>query len=197
MNGDKNGMNYLAGEKPIALGRDYDGIDELDNPLPLWWLMVFFATIIFSFLYMLHFHIGPGALPKEELASEMRAIQELQTKAGAGGPDGSMLAALAADPSAGEVGRLAFVGKCAACHGEAAQGGIGPNLTDEYWLHGKGTLIDIAGVIYSGVQEKGMPAWGSLLSPRELGSIAVFVRASRGTNPALAKAPQGLKVDVE
>jgi cytochrome c oxidase cbb3-type subunit 3 len=87
-----------------------------------------------------------------------------------------------------------FAGKCAACHGEHLQGIIGPNLTDEYWIHGRGTRKDIVGIIRSGVLEKGMPSWESLLKPDEIISLAAYIISKQDSHPANPKAPQGEKV---
>ena len=101
-------------------------------------------------------------------------------------------AAVARKPD--EVRGAALFEKCAACHGPQLQGLIGPNLTDEYWIHGKGTLSDIAGVIRTGAVEKGMPSWDGQLQNEEIRALAVFVASQIGSNPANPKPPQGEKI---
>jgi cytochrome c oxidase cbb3-type subunit 3 len=101
---------------------------------------------------------------------------------------------LAAQSSIVNQGREVFGSKCAACHGADLQGIIGPNLTDEYWIHGKGTLTDIALVVRSGVLDKGMPSWKEQLKTDEVQAVVVFVASRRGSHPANPKAPQGDKV---
>jgi cytochrome c oxidase cbb3-type subunit 3 len=89
-----------------------------------------------------------------------------------------------------KAGREVFQGKCVSCHGAQGQGGIGPNLTDDYWIHG-GKMTDIVKVVSEGVLDKGMPPWGAILKQDELYSVVIFVKSLRGTNPPGAKAPQG------
>ena len=93
-----------------------------------------------------------------------------------------------------ENGKKVFSAKCAVCHGENLQGLIGPNLTDEYWLHGKGMLADIEKTVREGIADKGMPTWEGQLKPEELQAVVVFVASKQGSHPANAKAPQGEKV---
>ena len=177
-------------ETDKLLDHNYDDIQELDNPLPNWWLTTFFGTIIFAFLYYIHYTFGGGATLQEELKVALQELpkateillseKELETKLGA--------------PGSLEKGKAVFVAKCTACHGAEGQGLIGPNLTDEYWIHGKGTRADIYAVIQKGVAEKGMPAWGSMISSDEVVQVTGYVYSLKGTHPLNAKPPQGEKV---
>jgi cytochrome c oxidase cbb3-type subunit 3 len=174
---------------------EYDGIQEYDNPLPTWWLWTFFLTIIFAFLYYIHYEVGGGPTLKDELAV---AMKNLETAAAQHAPavteSEEMLADAMKDPKLAELGGAAFTAKCAACHGPQLGGLIGPNLTDNFWLHGKGTRMDIATVIRKGVPEKGMPPWESMLSKDEVYGLTAYILSKKGSNPANAKAPQGDEV---
>lgn len=174
---------------------EYDGIQEYDNPLPTWWLWTFFLTIIFAFLYYIHYEVGGGPTLKDELAV---AMKNLETAAAQHAPavteSEEMLTDAMKDPKLAELGGAAFTAKCAACHGPQLGGLIGPNLTDNFWLHGKGTRMDIATVIRKGVPEKGMPPWESMLSKDEVYGLTAYILSKKGSNPANAKAPQGDEV---
>jgi cytochrome c oxidase cbb3-type subunit 3 len=193
MSDDKNDLDGSE-----LTDHDYDGIQEYDNPLPNWWLTVFLGTIIFGFLYWLHYFSGAAPTQIEELRSDMVKI-EAQSKAaeasGAAKPDSDDdIKKLANDTTVLAQGKAVFLGKCAACHGPQLQGVIGPNLTDEYWIHGKGTPSDISAVVHAGVLDKGMPSWGTMLTDAEIRSVVVFVVSMQGSNPPNPKAPQGEKV---
>jgi cytochrome c oxidase cbb3-type subunit III len=172
---------------------DYDGIREFDNPLPLWWLLTFFGTIIFAFLYWTHFELSKaGQTQSAELAQDLAALPQ----APSGGADDSeeTLMAFAANHENIEEGKEIFHSRCATCHGEHLQGGIGPNLVDDYWIHGQGKLADISKVVRLGVLDKGMPPWETMMKPDEIKSVVVFVASQKGANVQNPKAPQGVKV---
>lgn len=170
------------------LDHDYDGIRELDNRLPEWWLFLFFATIIFSFVYYLHYEVAGGPDSDQELATSMARIQSLK-KAGPSFTE-EKLAALFTDEGVKQ-GHEVFAAKCAMCHGPDGGGLIGPNLTDNHWLHGKGTRLDVAKVIGEGVVSKGMPAWAEQISEGELVAVAAYVYSLKGRNVPGGKPPQG------
>jgi cytochrome c oxidase cbb3-type subunit 3 len=177
-----------------VLDHSYDGIQEYDNPLPRWWLALFWATIIFAPLYILYFHFGGGMLGVERYDQEMIAFydkqaEELQAK---GNINENTLAGLMADPSMTNNGKKIFQSKCATCHGMFGEGGIGPNLTDDYWLHG-GQLMNIYTTIREGVPTKGMLAWERQLRPAELMAVAAYVGTLLGSEPPNPKPPQGEK----
>lgn len=175
-------------------GHEYDGIREYDNPLPNWWLMTFFGTVIFAFIYWLHYEVGGGPSLKAELNQAMLALQAHKQQAVVKELSEADLETMLKDPQMAAAGALAFTGKCAACHGPELQGGIGPNLTDAFWLHGKGTREDIMHTIQKGVPDKGMPPWESMLSQNEILSLTALIVSKQDTNPAGAKPPQGEKV---
>lgn len=176
-------------------GHDYDGITEFDNPLPNWWLVTFFGTIIFAFIYWLHYEIAGGPTLKQELAAAMQKIEAGHAQAPTASFGDAELLAAAKDPQLVEAGLAVFSVRCASCHGEKLQGLIGPNLTDVYWLHGKGGGTDIVAVMLKGVPEKGMPPWQGLLKNEEVKQLAALILARAGSNPPGAKAPQGEKYE--
>ena len=104
------------------------------------------------------------------------------------------LRALLSLPARVQAGKSIFQVRCASCHGAEGQGGIGPNLTDDYWLHG-GKMTEIRDTVTRGVPEKGMPPWGALLKKDEIHSVVAFIKSIRGSQPPNAKAPQGVKVE--
>lgn len=173
---------------------EYDGIIEHDNPLPTWWLWTFFLTIIFSFLYFIHYQLGgPGMTLADELKTAMKEIERLQSSASMAAPletEESLAAAFARDGVL-VAGASQYASKCASCHGAELQGVIGPNLTDPYWIHGKGTRLDLLKVLREGVAEKGMPPWAAVMKREEIYSVAAFILAKQGSNPAGAKAAEG------
>lgn len=182
----------------VIEGHEYDGIQELDYGPPKWFNALFYVTIAFGAVYFVHYQLGGGLSQKEEWQKDhnadqtviLAAAQATGASAGGGGADEGQLAALVKDESRKKQGNEVYQGKCASCHGAKGEGGIGPNLTDDNWIHG-GTLVNIAGTITNGVGDKGMPPWGPLLKPEEIQSVTAFIRSIRGTNPPNAKAPQG------
>lgn len=183
-------------QEPHLLSHDYDGIKEYDNPLPMWWLITFFGAIIFAYLYYLHYMTGAGPSLAEELETDMAHVQKLQSAhhGSESAPSDEEAAKLASSDTAKEKGRAVFEAKCAVCHGTKLEGNIGPNLTDDYWIHGQGSLKDVLAVVQNGVTDKGMPSWKDMLSSDDLQSVAAFVVSQHGTNPPNAKAPQGNKI---
>ncbi len=179
-------------DQPIE-GHVYDGISELDNPLPSWWLATFFITIVFSFIYFLHIHLTPNNTIEDEYQQDVVDVQKKAAKATVSLDTGALSTA-ASSPEQVAQGQTKFMALCASCHGNVGQGGIGPNLTDKYWLHGQGTLEDIVKVVQTGVVEKGMPAWSQVLKPQEVVQVTAFVKTLQGTTPSGAKAPQGTEI---
>lgn len=170
----------------------YDGIQEYDNPLPRWWLAIFWLTIVFTPLYILYFHFGGGLLATEKYDQEMIAFYDRQAEQllALGDISENTLVDLTTDPSMMNGGKKIFQSKCATCHGMFGEGGIGPNLTDEYWLHGA-QLMNIYATVRDGVPAKGMLAWERQLRPAELMAVSAYAGTLLGTNPPNAKDPQG------
>lgn len=180
-------------EKDTLLESSYDGIQEYDNDLPRWWLNIFWLTTIFAIIYMVYVH-GFRPVDSELLASE---LAELQAKKQAAQPPASSeeiseeyLLKLVSDESGIALGKEVYLAKCAACHGQAGEGLIGPNLTDAYWIHG-GTLTDIRTTIQKGVLDKGMLAWEGVIPDSEINAVTAYIRKIHGTAPENPKAPQG------
>ncbi len=182
-------------EEKIIPNHEYDGIHELDNPLPGWWLMTFYGTVIFAIFYFAYYSLGSGPTLVQELNQQL-AQQEANKPSTpvAAWPDEAKLASVAKDPQQLKAGEAVFTSKCLACHGAKGEGLIGPNLTDNFWIHGKGALPNIAKVIYDGVNEKGMPPWGPILKDDEMYAVTGYVHSLKGTNPPNPKAPQGEEV---
>ncbi len=221
----------MMDEKDRVFDHDYDGIREYDNPLPPWWLNLFYITIAWAVIYLLYYHVFEvGDRSRDEL---MREYDPMWTKEkdpdytrsslftfGYRAPYSStrsdrtprMMAERAGvvvkkteeveevydftaldDRPSLEMGRAVYVKNCVPCHGQGGEGGIGPNLTDDYWIHGS----DINGImktIVKGVPEKGMIAWGKVLKKEELLPVGSYIVTLKGTNPPNPKAPQGTLV---
>jgi cytochrome c oxidase cbb3-type subunit 3 len=183
---------------PKLLDHEYDGIKELDNQLPKWWLQIFYVSIVFSVVYMVYYHFGgSGKSPTEDFESDVRPALIAQKASSAQGPNEAetltKLSAIHANSEALKNGEKIFVEKCQVCHAPGGAGLIGPNLTDEYWIHG-GSALQIVKVITVGVAEKGMIPWDTLLSPEEILQVTAYIQTLKGTTPANPKAPQGEKV---
>ena len=178
------------------LDHSYDGIQEYDNPLPGWWLAIFWASIIFAPLYVLYFHFGPGLLSIDRYDRAMMIATERQMAAilAMGEISENTLVDLMDDPSMMNGGKKIFVAKCATCHGMFGEGGIGPNLTDEFWLHGA-QLMDVYRTVREGVPSKGMLAWERQLRPAELLAVSAHVGGLLASDPPNAKAPQGDQIE--
>jgi cytochrome c oxidase cbb3-type subunit 3 len=183
-------------EAQILEGHSYDGIDELDNALPRWWINSFYLTILFAAAYFSYYTLGDGPTLLREHDHTMKAyeISQLIQKGSVSIASEDELKAFLKEAPRIDAGREIFKNRCLACHGAQGQGGIGPNLTDDYWIHG-GKMTDILTVVTNGVLDKGMPPWGAILKQDELYSVVTFVKSLRGSNPAGAKAPQGTLVN--
>jgi cytochrome c oxidase cbb3-type subunit III len=176
--------------EPKLTGHLYDGIQEYDNPLPNWWMVTFIGTMIFSFIYYIHYTFGGGPTLAEELVVEMKALPQVATSTFNNSELEQKMAAL----GGADGGRQVYSSKCASCHGPDGQGLIGPNLADRFWIHGQGTRADLMRVISDGVLDKGMPAWGTMISESDILSVAAYVYSIRGSQPANPKPPQGREV---
>ena len=183
------------GQDKLLGDHDYDGIQEYDNPMPRWWLGMFWGAIAFSLVYAAYFHGGPGLNEVEAYEAEMKAFYEweAQQALAAGEVTEESLNKLMADEGTVLAGRAIFEVKCQECHGPKGQGKIGPNLTDDYWLHGA-RLVDIHRTVSEGVKDKGMESWKRKLKPDELLKVVSYVGTLRATHVE-GKAPQGDKVD--
>lgn len=181
-------------EQDHLLEHNYDGIQEFDNPMPRWWVYIFWATIVFSVLYWLNvpgIGIGKGRIAnynRDMAAAAAAAARRQAAEPASASPE--QLASLTKDASVVALGKQTFGQNCAACHRADAGGQIGPNLTDDYWIHGA-AIQQIQATVTNGVLEKGMPPWGKILKPAQLDAVVAYVFTLRGTNPVNPKAPQG------
>lgn len=176
----------------VIEGHDYDGIEEFDNPMPGWWLAIFYITIAWSAYYVIGISVGWINTYEKDLHKETERLAELQYQASLLAPEVTpeLLAEAVESGEFMATGAATFASTCAACHGDAGQGTIGPNLTDANWLHG-GSLMEIYDVVDKGVVEKGMPAWGAALPHDKLVGVVSYIDSLRNTNVAGGKAPEG------
>lgn len=189
----------LTGNKPIEkegeiiLDHNYDGIRELDNELPPWWVWMFYATAVFAVIYLVRFEVYDDydqALEYEqEVAAATLAIEEYK-KTAKDLVDANTVELLteASDLSAG---KAIFESTCVACHMADGGGGIGPNLTDENWILGGGIKNVFNTISEGGRDGKGMVAWKQTLKPVEMAQVASYLLTFQGTTPANPKAPEG------
>lgn len=181
-------------EDDIMLDHDFDGIKELDNKIPPWWNALFYGAIVFAFVYMIDYHvIGDGNVQENEYKQEIQAAAlqlELLTKSGAMITEETVT--VLTDVGALAAGKDIFDKNCAACHGFNGEGLVGPNFTDEYWVHG-GSIKDIYHTIVEGVPAKGMISWKSQLSPNQIQEVGSYILSLKGTNPPNQKAAEGEK----
>jgi len=179
-------------EKDILLDHEYDGIHELDNSLPPWWKWGFAFTILFSGIYLWHYHAGSGLNSHEEYLAEVKIAEEEKAAYlanAANNVDENTVKMLAEANEIASGARL-FAASCAACHAPDGGGGVGPNLADDYWLHG-GSIKDVFTSVKYGWPDKGMKSWKDDFSPRQIAEISSYIKTLKGSKPAAPKAPQG------
>jgi len=171
-------------KEPLLLDHEYDGIRELDNKLPRWWVWLFYITIIFSAVYMVYYHVARlGDLQAAEYVKEMKVGDALKTAAA-----GKFEAEIpnlqpSSDAFVIESGRQTYTKTCAPCHRADGGGLVGPNLTDNYWIHGD-KYTDSVKVIWDGVLVKGMPAWKAMLNPNDIKAVSSYIYTLRGAKLA-------------
>ena len=180
-------------EADVLLHHDYDGIKELDNNLPPWWLYLFYSCIIFGAIYLVRFEIMGGDNQemelKKELAQAKIEVEEYMKTA----PDlmDEKTVTLLTDPADLAIGKEIFTTNCAACHRADAGGLIGPNLTVDYWILGGGIKNLFHTISNGGRDGKGMISWKGTLKPKEIQKVASYIISLRGSNPVDPKAPDG------
>jgi cytochrome c oxidase cbb3-type subunit 3 len=182
-------------DKDTMMHHEYDGIYELNNPPPPWFMYLFYGTIVIAVIYIIRFTVaGTGPTQQEEYLAEVKAAEiahEVFLKKTAYSVDESNVVK-SSDVNDLAEGKKIFQTKCNACHGNDGQGGVGPNMTDAYWIHG-GDIKDLFRTIKYGVIEKGMQNWQKDLNPIMMQQVASYILTLQGTNPPDGKAPQGEK----
>ncbi len=179
-------------QEPGLLDHEYDGIRELDNKLPRWWVWLFNLTILFAIVYLVYYHVlGKGSLMVAQYTEEMRIGNEI--KARATSEFESRMASLqpSKDPAVIAEGKETFLKLCAPCHRADGGGLVGPNLCDDYWIHGS-NFVDNLQTIWNGVPSKGMVTWKATLKPSTVYAAASYIYTLRGTNPKNPKPPENL-----
>ena len=210
------------------LDHDFDGIKEFDNPMPSWWIYLFYLSIIWAFVYIFYYHIFQiGALSKSEYMKEidptwtdpnppqiplfviyqapyqsnqvdmtprLQLIKAGKSLIGSASADEVIDVQPLTETADIEKGRAQFQKNCTTCHGNEGQGLIGPNLADDYWIHGQGDINNIYRVVKYGVPAKGMIAWNKTLKADELLQVSSYILTLHGTNPPNPKPPQGNKI---
>jgi len=187
------GSKPIEAEAEIILDHNYDGIRELDNNLPPWWVYLFYASIVFGIVYLLRFHVFNDYDQKMEYEQEVAAAQleiEAYKKTAKGLVDANTVELLT-DASDISAGKGIFESNCVACHMADGGGGIGPNLTDLNWILGGGIKNVFHTISEGGRDGKGMIAWKQNLKPAEIAQVASYVLTFQGTTPANPKAPEG------
>jgi cytochrome c oxidase cbb3-type subunit III len=175
---------------PLLMDHEADGIRELDNKLPRWWVYLFYGTIAFAAVYLLYYHVlGAGDLMAAQYDKEMKVGNELKARAMKKFEDEIARLEPAKEPAVLAGGKQTFIRLCAPCHRPDGGGLVGPNLTDDYWIHGS-KFSDNVNTIWNGVPEKGMITWKNYLKPSEVYEVASYIYTLRGTHPPNPKPPE-------
>jgi cytochrome c oxidase cbb3-type subunit 3 len=179
-------------EQEILFDHEYDGIRELDSKIPPWFTWLFYITIFFGVYYMLYYHVfDTGQLMAEEYTEEMNiAAEEKEAMMESGAFVNEETITLLTEESALLSGKAIYDANCVACHANDGGGTVGPNLTDEYWIHGGG-IKNVFKVIKYGVVEKGMISWQTQLNPNQMQEVSSYVLSMQGTTPTAPKQPEG------
>lgn len=185
-------LKPIEEEESLIIPHAYDGIHELNNPIPRWFNVLFYGTLIFAVGYLYYYHIGDGPLQDQEYVTEVEKAEEAKKAYLAQAAEKFDENTVKLDPSLIANGKVIFTGNCVACHGDNGQGVVGPNLTDEYWLHG-GSIADVFKTVKYGVPAKGMASWEKNLSAKNIAEVVNYIMSLQGTKPANPKAPQGEK----
>ena len=183
----------IENEDQLLLAHDYDGIKELDNTLPPWWVYLFYGCIVFAVVYLVRFEIMGGDNQETELKNEMAQAKIDVAQYMKTAPDlmDEKTVTLLTDPADLAAGKAIYTTNCVACHRPDAGGQIGPNLTDEQWILGGGIKNIFHTLVNGGRDGKGMISWKATLKPKEMQKVASYVLSLRGTNPVDPKAPEG------
>ena len=167
----------------LLMDHEADGIRELDNKLPRWWVWLFYGTIFFGVFYLLYYHVlGSGKLMAAEYEDEMKIGDLIKNAALAKFESAITTMEPSQDTGVLDQGKALFTRNCAPCHRVDGGGLVGPNLCDDYWIHGS-NFVDNLKTIWNGVPEKGMVTWKGTLKPVEIYAAASFIYTLRGTKP--------------
>ena len=193
------GLNPLDKEEEITIDHEYDGIRELDNPIPLWFNALFYSSIAFAVVYLLIYQVfGWGMNQEQEYLAAMeegeKQRMEFLEKSGSNIDESSVTLDLS--PEFVAAGQEIYLQNCGMCHGNQGEGLIGPNLVDEYWLHG-GEIGDIFKTIKYGVPDKGMVPWEANLTPVQIAQVANYILSIEGTTPPNPKVHEGEKKEAK
>lgn len=188
------GLRPIEEEKDITIEHEYDGIQELDNPVPLWFNALFYGTITFGLIYLLVYHVfGWGMNQDQEYLHEVAQAEIAKQEYLAQAANLIDETSVEVNLSLAVAGKAVFMTNCAPCHGNSGEGTIGPNLTDRFWLHG-GEIKDVFKTVKYGVPEKGMVPWEQTLTPGQIAEVSNYILSLRDTKPANAKAAEGIEV---
>ncbi len=190
------GLKPMEKEKDIMMNHSHDGIYELDNPTPPWFMYLFYSTILFGIIYGFYYHVyQDGNIQITEYKTDMAVAEKardvyMKKFANSINENNVSLSKGAKELTEGS---QIYLTNCVACHGDKGQGGVGPNLTDKFWIHGGG-IKDLFKTITHGVPEKGMIAWNKTLNPLQIQRVASYILTFQGTKPPMAKEPQGIEI---
>lgn len=187
------GLVPISEEADIMLDHDYDGIKELDNNLPPWWVAMFYITIAIGSVYFMYYHyFDAGLSSRDAYALEMKYAEEAQARflEGQANLVNESNVETLTDEKSLAGGAAIFKASCAACHGQLGEGLVGPNMTDDYWIHG-GDIKSVFKTIKYGVPEKGMIAWKTQMNAASMHQVASYILTLKGTNPPNQKAQEG------
>ncbi|MEM7185609.1 MAG: cbb3-type cytochrome c oxidase N-terminal domain-containing protein [Bacteroidota bacterium] len=187
------GSKPIAQEEEIILDHNYDGIKELDNSLPPWWVYLFYVTIVFAAVYLIRFEVFKDYTQAEEYEAAVAEAQLEIEEYKRNNPDiiNAANVELLTEGSDLAAGKAIFAANCVACHKADGGGGIGPNLTDEYWILGGGIKNIFTTLMEGGRAGKGMISWKDDLSPLEMAQVGSYVLSFQGTTPSEPKAAEG------
>jgi cytochrome c oxidase cbb3-type subunit 3 len=177
---------------PLLMDHEADGIRELDNNLPRWWVWLFYATIVFSVIYLGYYHVlRAGSLMADEYKTEMKLGDAIKAETMTKFEKSFATLEPSKDRAVITAGQAMFLKMCAPCHRADGGGLVGPNLTDDYWIHGSNFLDNVT-TIWNGVPQKGMVTWKGTLKPGEVMAVASYIYTLRGTRPPNPKLPENL-----
>jgi cytochrome c oxidase cbb3-type subunit III len=175
---------------PLLMDHEADGIRELDNKLPRWWVWLFYCTIMFSVVYLVYYHVlGAGDLMAAQYAKEIKVGNAIKAEAMGKFEKDIPNLQPSKELAVLDNGKQTFQKLCAPCHRQDGGGLVGPNLTDDYWIHGS-NFTDNVQTIWNGVPAKGMITWKGTLKPNEIYEVASYIYTLRGTHPPNPKPPE-------